>query len=244
MSSKAVFEQGKAIRGGVPLVFPQFGGGGALPSHGFARINDWHVESAGEGKGGSVEIVLKLGSGDKLIPENLKTLWPGEFELGYTMILDAAALTIRFQVQNKGSYPLQFENALHTYFRVDDITKTVVPGLVGLTYLDNMKKRESGKEIRQKIPIDCEIDRVYVNAPDKMEIHDLAAGRAIIVEKRRMQDGVLWNPWIEKAKALSDLGDEDYKQFVCLEAGNVSRKVELAAGENWECEQKLSFRKI
>src|SRR5262245_37710636 len=48
LSSRSRWEQGHAIRGGVPICFPWFGGKAddpKAPAHGFARTTVWHLES-------------------------------------------------------------------------------------------------------------------------------------------------------------------------------------------------------
>jgi glucose-6-phosphate 1-epimerase len=239
VSSRAVFKEGKAIRGGIPVVFPQFSGPGPLPNHGIARTAMWRVVRSGIGTEGDIQLELSLQSDD-----STRKVWNREFELRYLVSL-SQELTTEFSVINRDTKSdLEFENALHTYFKVRDISRVSVKGLAGLKYLDNTQQRKEGSEERAAIRIEGEIDRVYVNAPDSLEIHDEASRKVITVQKSGMSDAVLWNPWIEKAKELSDLGDEDYQEMVCLEAGNVSRKEVVRGGETWSCTQTLSVRTL
>ena len=48
LSRAAKFEPGSAIRGGVPVIFPQFAELGPLPKHGFARTQTWERVDAGD----------------------------------------------------------------------------------------------------------------------------------------------------------------------------------------------------
>ncbi|XP_018680923.2 putative glucose-6-phosphate 1-epimerase isoform X4 [Musa acuminata AAA Group] len=46
LSSKAIFKPPKAIRGGIPICFPQFGSHGNLEQHGFVRNRFWSIDSS------------------------------------------------------------------------------------------------------------------------------------------------------------------------------------------------------
>lgn len=234
-SSKAVFAGGKAIRGGIPLIFPQFGGG-KLPSHGFARTSEWSVQGAETLPSGAAALTLRLAHS-----EGSEKIWPHHFSLELRIELSSKLMT-RLTVTNTGSAPFPFENAFHTYFPVESIHETTIHGLSGLDFLDNTKKRERGHESSAEVRIAGEVDRVYVDAPDRTEIRDNRSGRAFIVEKRGMRDAVLWNPWIEKSAKLGDFDPQEYLEMVCLETGNVANAVELAPGQAYVCEQTLSYK--
>jgi glucose-6-phosphate 1-epimerase len=85
MSSGAVFNGAKAIRGGVPVVFPQFGQPNkALPSHGFARTSEWRLQEC-EDSSSSDEACAVFTLSDT---EDTLKVWPHSFQLRYT--IDAA----------------------------------------------------------------------------------------------------------------------------------------------------------
>src|SRR5229473_1835169 len=62
-SSRSLFAPGKAIRGGVPIIFPWFGARGdgrPGPAHGFARNTEWAIEDTKLRNDGNVEITFSL----------------------------------------------------------------------------------------------------------------------------------------------------------------------------------------
>jgi glucose-6-phosphate 1-epimerase len=161
---------------------------------------------------------------------NTKKWWPADFHLIHRATF-GSALNLELVVRNTGATPLRFEEALHTYFRVGKIDKARLQGLHTIHYLDktdlNRKKTQQGP-----IVIVSETDRVYLNTKDAIELDDQALGRRIGVAKENSMTTVVWNPWIEKAKTLSDFGDGEWMQMICIETSNVSDyAVELASGQ-------------
>jgi glucose-6-phosphate 1-epimerase len=232
VSSKAQHAPGKAIRGGIPVVFPQFGGG-ALPSHGFARTSNWEVVGSGKELSGEVYVEIELRDS-----EATRKLWPHSFVYRQNIAL-GESLTIGAEVRNLGKEPFSFQQALHTYFAVDSIDHTEVEGLEGVHFLDHLKAKASGVEARKVITFSEEIDRAYTNSPDLISLHDRGAGRTISITKEGMKDSVVWNPWIERGKAIADLGDLDYQSFVCVESGNVAVPLILAPGSSVAFSQEI-----
>lgn len=236
-SAQALFLPGKAIRGGIPLVFPQFAGDGPLPSHGIARTAAWQFVRAEELPTKETRVILGLHS----TPES-RAIWDHEFALEYEIRLGRDLQTILRVANPDSTQSLEFQNAFHTYFAVSEIGAVTVSGLGGLDYLDNMKRRERGHDARGSVTIDGEVDRVYLAAPDTIEIYDRAAERTLTLTKQGMSDAVLWNPWIAKSQSLTDLGDDEYRRFVCLEFGNISERVAIAPLGSAVMSQRMSYR--
>src|SRR3954469_24368080 len=227
LSRQSQFENGRAIRGGVPICFPWFGPNASnpkAPMHGFARTRAWQLEQI-ERTANAVCVTMSLTSDDET-----KKWWPGDFRLLHRATF-GQQLTLELALTNTGSAPLRFEEALHTYYRIGDITKTRISGLDGVHYLD---KTEAGDEKIQRgeIAITKETDRVYVGTPAPVEIIDPVLRRRTLVAKQHSKCTVVWNPWIEKAKALTDLGETAWPNLVCVEVCNVGTlAVELAPGK-------------
>ena len=140
-------------------------------------------------------------------------------------------LSLELVVTNTGTTPLRFEEALHTYHRVGDIAKTRVQGLDGVHYLD---KTDSNRKNLQhgEIVIVSETDRVYLDTSDAVELEDPVLRRRTRVTKQNSRTTVVWNPWVQKAQALSDLGDDEWTQTICIESSNVADfAVLLAPGQ-------------
>ncbi len=228
VSSESRWENGRAIRGGVPICFPWFGGktaDPAAPAHGFVRTTVWQLESMARA-GEAVTVTMSSESS-----EATKKWWPADFHVEYRVTL-GSALNMELTVRNTGTSTLRFEEALHAYFRVGSIETVRIHGLNAKEYLDktdsNRKKRQDGP-----IAITCETDRVYLNTEGPIELEDSSLHRRVAVAKQNSHSTVIWNPWIEKAKALSDFGGDEWKQMVCIETCNVGDcAVELASGQH------------
>lgn len=243
---QVVFKPPKAIRGGIPICFPQFSDLGPLDAqHGFARNERWDIVAQT-----SDSVTMRLAS----TPESLAR-WPHAFEATYAVALEAdGGLATTLEVKNLGAEPMRFTTALHTYFRVGSVAGAKVTGLRGVKYLDQLDGSKSGltdkdglvgwerkTEEAEAVTFEREVDRVYLGAPSRgVAIVDAARGAEVTLATENLPDAVVWNPWIDKSKATGDLGDEDYKAFVCVEAAAVERPAEVKPGETWRCKQVLA----
>lgn len=239
MSSKAVWKPPKSIRGGIPICFPQVANFGALEQHGFARNRLWSIDEDPSplpppNNQSMVDLVLKS------TEEDLKT-WPHRFELRLRVIVGVGKLTLIPRVRNVDSKAFSFSIALHNYFSLSDVSEVRVEGLETLDYFDNLLMRERYTEQADAITFDGDIDRVYLSTPNKIAIIDHERKRTIVLRKEGMVDAVLWNPWDKKAKAIPDLGDEDYKTMLCLDAAAVENPINLKPFEEWKGRQELSI---
>jgi glucose-6-phosphate 1-epimerase len=225
VSCASHFQDGVPIRGGIPVIFPQFGDG-PLPKHGLARTRAWAVARTALGADGAVSIILRLEDDTQT-----RALWPHPFCLQLTVSL-GLALTLEFTVKNPGSAPFPFQTALHTYFQVADITQTSLFGLQGTAFEDFLHSGPA-VETREVIMFDRETDRIYVNAPDRVVLDDRGNKRKIAIAKSGMNAIVVWNPWLEKSKRLEDFGDDEYRHMVCVETGRMRAPAVLAPGAQW-----------
>lgn len=234
VSEYARWEPGFAIRGGIPVIFPQFADQGPLPKHGFARTARWEEVEAGTGTEGAAFVRLRLAD-----DEATRALWPHPFRAEVRVALGAATLEVALCVENAGDGDMAFTCALHTYLRVDDVRRTTVEGLRGVRYLDKLESGAAHLEEREAVSFTGETDRVYVAAPDRLGIRDVAGGRAVTLEKEGFRDAVVWNPWEALARRLPDLGGEEYLRMLCVEPANAAAPVRLASGEAWTGTQRL-----
>jgi len=237
LSPDAKFGDSDAIRGGIPVCFPQFGPKGfGLPQHGFARkSNDWELANGGE-QGHMAEFVLRDTEATR------SSSWPHLFELRYQIMFDAEGeLVTRMRLRNTGRDDFKFTCALHSYFCVDDITQTTVEGLSGVEYEDALDEANPVKtEDRDVIDFAGNVDRVYGPSPLVVRMIDGKKGRCVAIAKD-FPDVVVWNPWDEKTKAMGDMPDDDYKKFVCIEVGAIREPVTVKAGEEWTASQKITI---
>jgi D-hexose-6-phosphate mutarotase len=226
MSQCSRFERGQPIRGGVPIVFPWFGAREGEPMHGFARLSDWELhEAAALPEGG---VTLRFG-----LPETAESsVWP-PFTANYVVTV-TDNLTLELIITNAApEQPFGFEACLHTYLAVGDINAVSITGLKGLSYLDKVDNFTPKTEASDPLQISSEVDRVYLDATGPVEVLDPKLGRRIRVEKSGSASTVVWNPWVTKAQQMPDFGNDEYKQMVCVESGNVGRnKVSLPPGRS------------
>ena len=217
MSRESDFEPGKPIRGGVPLCFPWFGGGpegDKVPGHGVVRVVPWTLTEATDDDG-TVTLVLKVTSDDVAGVLGAEHV-PGAFEAIYTVRM-GADLRLELAVTNTGEQTLEIEEALHTYFAVHDVTGVVVQGLDGASYLDKV----AGETRTQDGPVvvSAETDRVY-ESTGTAEIVDPGRHRTITITKENSANTVVWNPWVAKAAAMPDFGDDEWPGMICVETAN------------------------
>ncbi|WP_395736556.1 D-hexose-6-phosphate mutarotase [Prosthecobacter sp.] len=239
MSAEAVLEPGKPIRGGIPICWPWFGPhptDSSKPAHGFVRTQMWEVDVARETTAG-VDIVLKLSDSSES-----KALWPHSFALRLHVHL-GASLQVTLQATNTGSSPWSMTGALHTYLNVEDVTKIAVHGLHGTHYVEGRLSPEKRPQ-QGTVVIDQEVDRMYISDATVI-VHDPVWGRELVLEKAGSLATVVWNPWIEKSKRLSDLPDEAYPMFLCIEAANAGEDVvTIEPGQEHLLMQRIEVRKL
>jgi glucose-6-phosphate 1-epimerase len=227
LSSQSLWEDGHAIRGGIPVCFPWFGGkpdDPTAPAHGFVRTKAWQIESIAQ-VGGAVTVSMFTES-----DEGTRRWWPAEFRLVHRATF-GRELSLELVVTNTGRTSLRFEEALHTYHRVGNVEKARVRGLDTVQYLD---KTDSNRRKMQRgaLMIVSETDRVYLNTGDAVELEDPVLRRRTRLTKENSRTTVVWNPWVQKARALSDLGDDEWAQMICIETSNVADfALDLPPGE-------------
>ncbi|KAI9931057.1 hypothetical protein MW887_010714 [Aspergillus wentii] len=256
LSEKAHLDGSKPIRGGIPVVFPAFGpppkdhATSSLPQHGFARNSNWEFlgksssESLGKDrKDGDDAVKLDFGLSHGMLSDEFRKAWPYEFGLVYSVTLTKDGLGTSLQVQNKGSQNFDFQVLMHTYLKIDDITKIRVKNLESKTYVDKVRNTSTFTEESSALPITQETDRVYQALDPKVPIVVASSDddQAIFsITREALNDVVVWNPWIEKAKGMADFGpDEAYQKMICVEAGSVSGWQTLEAGDSWEGGQTI-----
>ena len=236
LSSRAVFKPPKAIRGGIPLCFPQFSDLGPLAQqHGFARNEQWqYVDPLDDRDEDGGNVTMRLVASDAT-----RALWPHEFVATFAARLVGDEMHTTLTVQNTDTEPFEFTVALHTYFAIGDIARATVAGLQNARYLDSLDGRVEKTDLGEAVAFGGEVDRIYLNTPDVLTVRDDANNRSISITKSNLPDAVVWNPWVEKCANTSDLGDADYASFLCVEAAATGTPVALQPGTEWSCAQVL-----
>lgn len=230
-SPTAIYNGIKAVRGGIPVCFPQFGKYGDLKQHGFARNMTWSIDTAYSGTGpSSARFVLND------TEETRASAWPHAFELSLIVSLapDGNKLTLDLAVENKQSTAFTFTIALHSYFSCESET-VKLSDYDSVKYIDAI---DEGKEKVQSgdISFGKEVDRVYMKTPDELNIEQ----SCLKIMKSNYPEAVVWNPYIEKTAALKDMPDDGYKNFICIEPARVMEPAQVAPGEKWTSSLVLS----
>lgn len=236
LSSRSAFAPNAAIRGGVPIIFPQFASMGPLPKHGFARVHQWELLRSGRTRKGQGEAQLRLTAS-----EETRARWNHAFEATFVVTVEGMSLSLALSVLNEDSSPIQFTAALHTYLLVDDVRDMSVRGLEGVSYRDaaagGVEDRQEESELEAE-PGGGELDRIYFGVPGPLEVRD--ALRRTRVSMTGFTDVVVWNPGEERAATLADLEPGGWLRMLCVEAAAIGAPVQLEPGERWTGQQTLT----
>jgi glucose-6-phosphate 1-epimerase len=237
VSSLAKFDKSKAIRGGIPIVFPQFGRPNeVMAQHGFARNCDWTVASQSIKE---KSITLELRESDET-----KVVWPHEFCVTLEIsLLGGGTLGLEMNVQNTGATAFECHTLIHTYLRLADIRQARVTGFSGLRYHDHLGDKGERENEGEENVIDREVDREYQSYPiDRAVCVDCGDKKQFKISQSATIGGsaypvdvVFWNAWVDKCKATVDLDDDAYNNYVCVEPGTIAKYASVLPG------QKLSL---
>jgi glucose-6-phosphate 1-epimerase len=224
VSAQTPLDGSKAIRGGVPVIFPQFNVRGPGLRHGFARVSTWRHSDSG-GDGGSSFLEFSLTPND-LLPEH-RQAWPHDFTLTLRFTLHGDSLQMAYTVQNTGDEAFPFGVALHTYYDVGHLDATSISGLQHQQYTDH--HLHTAVQDFPALHFTEKHDRLYKSTP---EVTLNTANATLRLEQQGFSEWVVWNPGQADAAALVDLADEEYLRFVCIEPARIDQQP-LAAGASW-----------
>jgi glucose-6-phosphate 1-epimerase len=216
MSERSALDGSRAIRGGVPVIFPQFAERGTGMRHGFARISTWRIGDSGQNEDGAFAVFV-LTHAD-LAPA-LTAAWPHGVELRLNVALQGAALTLSLDVRNAGDDAFAFSAALHSYFAVDAIGAVRIDGV------------QAGQ-----LSIGGKHDQIYRQVPGEITLAD--GSGSLRLSQQGFEDAVVWNPGAADTAALADMADDEYLRFVCVEAALIE-PVTLQSGAAWRGEHRI-----
>jgi len=233
LSSQASFAAGKAIRGGVPVIFPQFEAKGpdfSLPRHGFARTMPWALKNL-SADSSQAQCTLRLEDNKQTL-----TIWPHRFTLQLTVTLTNASLDLTLKVSNTDAHAWPFSAALHTYLAVDSLADTRVEGLHDCEVLDAAMQR-TFHETALTLQVSDYLDRIYHAGPRQLTLHEQQ--KTLCIASETFSDVVVWNPGAERCAAMSDMPDQDWTRMLCIEAAQIQSPPMLAAGQSWMGKQRF-----
>ena len=233
LSEKAFYQKGKAIKGGIPVCWPWFGNDPedkGRPAHGFARNTLWELESTEQLDNGSTKVVMSLQADD-----DNKKIFTEDFKLTLAVTI-GLKLELELTTKNNGQRAFNITQAMHTYFSVNNIDEVSISGLDGAAYLDKAKSN-AGEENKMQvgdIVFNGEVDRIYLDAPNALQINQKEVTNPISIQSKNNKTAVVWNPWKKLCEQSVDLKTDDYKRFVCVETANAADDViEILPGESF-----------
>ena len=232
LSPRSALDGRAAIRGGVPIIFPQFSNEGPLPRHGFARTALWAVSDLhDDGESAWANLQLQNTAATHVV-------WNQPFSARFQVKVGGPELEMSLQITNRGETPFAFTCALHTYIRVNDIRNVQVEGLADISFrLSGDASRAQFIDAERSLKIFSEVDRIYLNVPYALTVRE--PNRATEVRKQGFADYVVWNPWVEKCAQLNDMPAEGYLNMLCIEAAQIGVPVQLEPGQSWQGTQTL-----
>ncbi|AYM78226.1 D-hexose-6-phosphate mutarotase [Janthinobacterium agaricidamnosum] len=232
-SRDSALDGSRAIRGGVPVIFPQFGARGTGMRHGFARVATWQLESTGDTDGAAwAQFILQHTD----LPEAIAASWPWAFTLRLRVAVQGQSLELHLSVHNTGEQAFPFSAALHSYFAIERLSEARVGGLQRVRYSDETP--QDALQAEEELQFLDKLDRIYYQLPGALT---LQSGRHTLrLEQQGFTDAVVWNPGAQDAAALPDLGDDEYQRFICIEPALIQPDL-LAAGAEWTGRQRLEF---
>lgn len=235
MSPKTLFEPNQPIRGGVPICWPWFGPHSNDPrrcAHGFARTSVWTlIEQTTSAT--SALVRLGLSSTDSDYPLRAE----------YQVELTEQALELCLVTQNLGDQPAVLSEALHTYLPVSDLKQASLRGLTGVRYADKLLNYALAVETRDAVFLTEPTDRVYYDTSEKLDLVDTGTGVTTEIAKLGSGTTVVWNAGEEIARSMADLGAENYRGYICVEAANaLEAGITLEPGQRHTLMQRLTAK--
>jgi glucose-6-phosphate 1-epimerase len=223
LSERSAFAPGKAIRGGVPIIFPWFGARTATPdsprtggpSHGFARTSLWEVAFAAVA-GDDLHLTFTLGPS-----EISRGFGFDHFRLAYQIVL-GRELRMQLTIANQGATPLHVEEALHTYLAVGDAREVSIRGLFDTDFIDKTENFQHKHQTEHVLKLTGETDRPYLNTEQTVTLDDPSLHRRIAVSKSNSKTTVIWNPWSALSATLTDMTPDGWQRMTCIETANAA----------------------
>ncbi len=233
-SQQAEFSEGKAIRGGVPIIFPQFNQMGSGPKHGFLRNTFWQCRSQSQPGEPIQQATFVHASND-----TTRQHWPHDYQATFTLTLSDTSLAMALNITNTGITPFDFRAALHTYLAVSDLKTTTLSGFTQNAYWDNGTPFDQrGRLTATTLNFDDAIDRVVFDLREALVLQD-NKGR-LQIQHEGFADTVIWNPGIKGARALKDFADDEFNHMLCVEGAVIDQPLLLQPGEQWLGKQTLT----
>ncbi|KAJ4417137.1 hypothetical protein N0V82_006337 [Gnomoniopsis sp. IMI 355080] len=242
LSTASALDGSAAIRGGIPVVFPNFGSPpkdhqtSGLPGHGFARNSTWSFAGS-ELQDDGAGVVLTFTLNSTQLSAKYQQAWPYSAGFTYTVNLTQDNLAVHFTVENMDTTAIDFQFLLHTYLSVPNISTTTVSGLQGGIYQDKTLNYTVFTETADQLSIVNETDRIYtpVSVDTPIVLNDNGQARVTVQRSPTLPDVTVWNTWATKILATADFAPKDaWQHYLAIEPGSVVSFTSLESGAKWE----------
>lgn len=236
LSPQAAHDGKTAIRGGIPVCFPQFNQRGPLVKHGFARTMPWVADAAQPLGADGVQLTLRLSD-----TEATRAVWPHAFEATLTVQLRPGQLRVALAVHNRGPQVLPFTAALHSYLRVPHGAPAQLWGLQGIRYWDAAAPVPDTFCVQSgAVALGAEVDRVYPRAAGALELRSGDRPWLRIAQDSAWLQTVVWNPGPLLCATLGDMQADSWRHMLCVEAASIDEPVTIAPGQHWQAAQQFT----
>lgn len=218
----------KSIRGGIPIIFPQFGENGYYKKHGFARDIDWKLINETKD---STNYIVEY---ECDISKNTHELWTNNTKLNLIAASSNNMLEIKFIVKNQGKDPICFTGGLHPYFKITSRSQIRIEGLESSLYIDSYPELQEVFHINSNTLIErlylCNKNIIFYNGSLNMKL-----------QMNGFDNWMIWNPGIEYAKLIDDLPSEDWDKFICIEPVIKDNPIQLLPNDEFIGELKIEI---
>ena len=92
------------------------------------------------------------------------------------------------------------------------------------------------------ITITEETDHIHTGVKHELIIDDPVFKRKIKISSSGNKNVVVWNPWVKGSAEMTDLDNDDYKHFICLEIANAAAdSVEILPDSEYRIDANYSI---
>lgn len=237
-SRRTIFDNLKAIKGGIMLIFPHYRYWSLGPADGFANLMTWKIfEGPMKLPTGDIQVVLELEQGQ--VSNNI---WNFVYTIKYTITLLERDLHLEFHIINLSPYSFYFHFLFSNHIRVPDLSKCRITGLKDCKYIDKITDEYLQKSTEEEVRIDKEYFRIFVDTKNQIKVANVMMDRDFFLKKTNLPDTILHSPWEEKAKIREDFSPDEWDKMLILEVGHKYVPVRIYQNETFEAAMKLRVK--
>ncbi len=228
LSPLSQIESKQTLRGGIPVLFPQFGNFGNLKKHGFVRDCNWKLVNEHRNQN---DLFVEY---EYVIDEDYFLDWKHSAKLNLKASVINSVFTTFIQILNTGSSSFEFTGGLHPYFKINSRSAIKINGLESSYFEDSFP------EINFELSGDRVIERLYFTNDD---IYFYNGSDYLMIKSKGFESWMIWNPGMDMAKVMNDLPNDDWNKFICIEPIIKNNAILLKPNEIFEGELVVELSK-